>query len=172
MCSNILDFSAARDLIGQPLRAAELRQNPLLAATNREHWATGKVVVLLKKQLYRCYALSKHWELKQRLADDSSVASLAFNALGACGYPNASLAFCSMATQMLWRSVLFFAKLQHLGTFSRAAATSLQPCHLRWHHHILHWVTGLILQRAASLQVNCFTSVTAALRSLGRGAQW
>ena len=121
MCSNILDFSAARDLIGQPLRAAELRQNPLLAATNREHWATGKVVVLLKKQLYRCYALSKHWELKQRLADDSSVASLAFNALGACGYPNASLAFCSMATQMLWRSVLFFAKLQHLGTFSRAA---------------------------------------------------
>ena len=56
MCSNILDFSAARDLIGQPLRAAELRQNPLLAATNREHWATGKVVVLLKKQLYRCYA--------------------------------------------------------------------------------------------------------------------
>ena len=107
-----------------------------------------------------------------RLADDSSVASLAFNALGACGYPNASLAFCSMATQMLWRLVLFFAKLQHLGTFSRAAATSLQPCHLRWHHHILHWVTGLILQRAASLQVNCFTSVTAALRSLGRGAQW
>ena len=122
----------------------------------------------MKKQLYRCYALSKHWELKQRLADDSSVASLAFNALGACGYPNASLAFCSMATQMLWRLVLFFAKLQHLGTFSRAAATSLQPCHLRWHHHILHWVTGLILQRAASLQVNCFTSVTAALRSRGR----
>ena len=91
------------------------------SASNREHWATGKVVVLLKKQLYRCYALSKHWELKQRLADDSSVASLAFNALGACGYPNASLAFCSMAIQMLWRSVLFFAKLQHLGTFSRAA---------------------------------------------------
>ena len=142
------------------------------SASNREHWATGKVVVLLKKQLYRCYALSKHWELKQRLADDSSVASLAFNALGACGYPNASLAFCSMATQMLWRLVLFFAKLQHLGTFSRAAATSLQPCHLRWHHHILHRVTGLILQRAASLQVNCFTSVTAALRSRGRGAQW
>ena len=90
MCSNILDFSAARDLIGQPLRAAELRQNPLLAATNREHWATGKVVVLLKKQLYRCYAL------------------------------------CFTA----------------------------------------------VMQRAASLQVNCFTSVTAALRSLGRGAQW
>ena len=28
------------------------------SASNREHWATGKVVVLLKKQLYRCYALS------------------------------------------------------------------------------------------------------------------
>ena len=42
----------------------------------------------MKKQLYRCYALSKHWELKQRLADDSSVASLAFNAFrSACRRP-------------------------------------------------------------------------------------
>ena len=116
----------------------------------------------MKKQLYRCYALSKHWELKQRLADDSSVASLAFNALGACGF--SSLLFHGYPNAVEVGFVLCEAPTSRHLLSSRSNVTAAVPSSMASPHsplgHWAHSAEGSIVASKLLHFGDCCTSVT------------